>query len=310
MVTLKQLRYFLALTRHRHFGRAAAECAVSQPALSLQIQELERQLGGALVERQPHAMSVTALGAEVEKRARTILSHTQDLMDFARHQGGPLTGGLRLGVIPSLAPYLLPIALPLLQARYPELRLTLREAQTRYLIDDLLDGGLDAVLLSLPVIEPQIATLELFEDPFLLVTPAGDGVGARLAQLAEIEGDTLLLLEDGHCLRDQALAYCSRAEKAGQQYGAASMATIVQMVASGYGTTLLPRIALTVELRGNPPVSVRPFAHPAPSREVALAWRRTSPRHPDFAALGALFVEAASSLLPRQRSKTKPRSKQ
>ncbi len=290
MITLKQLRYFAALARLRHFGRAAEECHVSQPALSLQIQELEAVLGCQLVERRRNAVSLTETGAEVAERAQRILLEANDLVDHARRRPGPLSGALDLGVIPSIAPYLLPAALPLLQNRHPDLDLRLRETQTATLLDEILGGQLDVALLSLPVEPAGLETLALFDDPFLLAMPAS----AELEPSQALSGETLLLLEEGHCLREQALSLCRLSQGGGRrQYGASSLSTIMQMVANGFGSTLLPAMALAVEIRSGMAVKLYRFSEPAPSRSIGLAWRRTSPRKADFEALAAIFSEIA-----------------
>lgn len=299
MITLKQLRYFAALARHRHFGRAAEECHVSQPALSLQIQELEAQLGCRLVERRRGAVALTEMGEEVETRARRILLETAELVDHARHRPTLLSGELDLGVIPSIAPYLLPATLPLLQKRHPALDLRLRETQTATLLDELAGGLLDVALLSLPVDRAGLETLPLLADPFLLVMPSGPvAQGAPHSAEEALEGN-LLLLEEGHCLRDQALSFCG-AGGAGsrRQYGASSLSTIMQMVANGFGATLMPAMALPIEYRADMPVTLHRFAEPQPSRTIGLAWRRTSPRREDFEALGAILSEVGASLDP------------
>ena len=289
--TFKQLKYFAALAHHRHFGRAADECAISQPALSLQIQELEKTLGAPLVERNRHMVTLTPLGHDVEGRVRTILANVRDLVDRAHQHNGILNGALRLGVIPSLAPYLLPRALPLLRRSYPSLVLHLREAQTRYLSDELLAGQLDAVLVSRPFADDRVEIKDLFDDRFLLVTAPDDGQD-KPARLSDVRADSLLLLDEGHCLRDQALAYCRTGDVARPRPGVASLATIIHMVANGYGSTLLPEIAVETELRGKPPVTVRSFVNPQPSRQVALAWRAASPRRSDFLSLADSLVKA------------------
>ncbi|KQU54382.1 LysR family transcriptional regulator [Bosea sp. Leaf344] len=299
MITLKQLRYFAALARHRHFGRAAEECHVSQPALSLQIQELEAQLGCRLVERRRGAVALTEMGEEVETRARRILLEAAELVDHARHRPTLLSGELDLGVIPSIAPYLLPATLPLLQKRHPALDLRLRETQTATLLDELAGGLLDVALLSLPVDRAGLETLPLLADPFLLVMPSGPvAQGAPHSPEEALEGN-LLLLEEGHCLRDQALSFCG-AGGAGsrRQYGASSLSTIMQMVANGFGATLMPAMALPIEYRADMPVTLHRFAEPQPSRAIGLAWRRTSPRREDFEALGAILSEVGASLDP------------
>jgi LysR family hydrogen peroxide-inducible transcriptional activator len=298
MITLRQLRYLSALARHGHFGRAAEACAVTQPALSMQIRDLERTLGVAVVERRPGEVMLTDVGREIARRADDVLTASRDLVDFARHRGGLLTGRLTLGVIPSLAPYLLPRILPLLQTRFPELRLELRETQTRQLVEDIKSGALDAAMLALPVGEPDIDTIALFEDLFLLAVPSGDPRPEATRVAAEdIDQSRLILLEDGHCLRDQALAFCATAALSrgagagGTAFGASSLTTVMQMVAGGYGVTLIPQIAADVERRDDRVKFLR-LKNPQPGRSIGLAFRRTSPRKADFAALGEVVKES------------------
>jgi LysR family transcriptional regulator, hydrogen peroxide-inducible genes activator len=293
MITLRQLRYLEALAQHRHFGRAAGACAVTQPALSMQIRELEQELEVDLVERRAGAVALTEIGQEVARRGERVLAATRDLVDFARHRGRILSGGLKLGVIPSLAPYVLPKVLPVLQARYPDLRIELRETQTRMLVEELMGGNLDLILLALPIQEAEVETIRLFEDSFLLAVPAADPLPeAARVTAAQIDRDRLILLEEGHCLRDQALAYCgSTRPDAPMGLGATSLATVMQMVANGYGVTLVPEVAIDVEVRDER-VKLLRFAAPEPGRTVGLGWRRTSPRKVDFVALGQLVVEA------------------
>src|SRR4051794_28204046 len=295
MITLRQLRYLSALAKHGHFGRAAESCAVTQPALSMQIRDLERTLGVAVVERRPGDVMLTDVGREIARRAEDVLTASRDLVDFARHRSGLLTGRLTLGVIPSLAPYLLPRILPLLQARFPELQLELRETQTRQLVEDIKSGALDAAMLALPVGEPDIDEMTLFEDLFLLAVPAGDprAATARVA-VEDIDQRRLILLEDGHCLRDQALALCTSARgrtAVAAGFGASSLATVMQMVASGYGVTLIPQIAADVERRDDRVKFLR-LKNPEPGRSIGLVFRRTSPRKADFAALGEVVKES------------------
>jgi LysR family transcriptional regulator, hydrogen peroxide-inducible genes activator len=298
MVTLRQLRYLSALARHGHFGRAAEACAVTQPALSMQIRDLERLLGVAVVERRPGDVILTDVGREIARRGEEVLTASRDLVDFARHRSGLLTGRLMLGVIPSLAPYLLPRILPLLQSRFPELGLELRETQTRQLIEDIKSGALDAAMLALPVGEPDIDTMELFEDLFLLAVPAGDPRTEAMRVAADdIDPNRLILLEDGHCLRDQALAFCATAARRGASgtgstvFGASSLTTVMQMVAGGYGVTLIPQIAADVEKRDERVKFLR-LENPEPGRSIGLAFRRTSPRKADFAALGEVVRQS------------------
>jgi LysR family hydrogen peroxide-inducible transcriptional activator len=290
MITLRQLRYLSALAKHGHFGRAAEACSVTQPALSMQIRDLERTLGVQVVERRPGEVILTDVGREVARRGEDVLAASRDLVDFARHRGGVLTGRLTLGVIPSLAPYLLPRILPALQKQFPELRLELRETQTRQLIDDVKNGTLDAAMLALPLAETEIEALKLFDDTFLLAVPANDPrPDDQRIKASEIDQSRLILLEDGHCLRDQALAFCATARggfsAAGTAFAASSLSTVIQMVASGYGVTLIPQIAADVEQRDTRVKFLR-LENPQPGRTIGLAFRKTSPRKADFAALG------------------------
>ena len=298
MITLRQLRYLAALARHGHFGRAAEACAVTQPALSMQIRDLERTLGVKVVERRPGEVMLTDVGREVARRGEDVLAASRDLVDFARHRGGLLTGRLTLGVIPSLAPYLLPRILPRLQKQFPELRLELRETQTRQLIDDVKSGALDAAMLALPVGEADIDTVALFHDLFLLAVPSDDPRSADVRIAAtDIDQARLILLEDGHCLRDQALAFCGTVARSngsgapGMAFAASSLSTVMQMVASGYGITLIPQIAADVEQR-DARVKFLRLENPQPGRSIGLVFRKTSPRKADFAALGDVVKES------------------
>jgi LysR family hydrogen peroxide-inducible transcriptional activator len=301
MITLRQLRYLSALARHRHFGRAAADCAVTQPALSMQVRELEREIGAELVERRPGDVALTETGLDVAERAEQILAATRDLVDFARHRE-VLSGRLLLGIIPTLAPYILPRVLPQLAARYPQLRLEVRETQTKLLLDELGRGELDAAMLALPVEGAEVETMALFDDAFLLAMPASDKIRGRV-DIEDVDQRRLILLEEGHCLRDQALAFCGAPRRdQPASLGATSLATVMQMVANGYGVTLLPHIAAETEGR-DARVKLLRFNEPEPGRSVGLAWRRTSPRKKDFEALGELVVETLRAR-PKSNSRT------
>ena len=291
MISLKQLRYFDAVAREKHFGRAAEQCAVTQPALSMQIQDLEQQLGTQLLERGRRGVMLTASGREIAERAAKVLTDIRDIVDFARHQGDVPAGQLHLGVIPSIAPYILPPLLPVLREQYPDLDLHLRETQTQHLVRELLDGQLDLLLLGLPVDDPHIETAPLFDDRFLLATSKNHPITASLRATPEmLEQDRLLLLEEGHCMRDQALAVCDL-QRVGNldTSGSSSLSTIVQMVANGLGITLLPELCLDVESRHGA-INVIRFADPEPQRTIGLAWRRSSPRKQHFAELGKLIA--------------------
>ena len=291
MITLRQLRYLTSLARHRHFGRAAADCAVTQPALSMQVRALEREIGTELVERRPGEIALTDIGLDVAQRAEQILTATRDLVDFARHRD-VLSGRLALGIIPTLAPYILPRVLPHLQAKYPQLRLEVRETQTKLLLDELTRGELDAVMLALPADGADRETLALFDDAFLLAVPAADVLSARSrVGVEDVDQHRLILLEEGHCLRDQALAFCATSRRdAPAGLGATSLATVMQMVANGYGVTLLPEVAVDAEVRDKR-VKLLRFSAPEPARTIGLAWRRTSPRRKDFQALGQIIID-------------------
>ncbi len=292
-VTIKQLRYFDALARELHFGRAADACSVTQPALSMQIHELEQSLGLMLVERTRSGVQLTAKGEEISQRASRILGDVRDLIAFAQHANKVLCGVLRLGVIPSVAPYMLPPLLPLLREAYPELELYVRETQTHVLTEELIEGKLDVLLLALPVKHPDVESVPLFDDRFLLALPKERKLSGRVRATKElIENERLLLLEEGHCLRDQALTYCSLQQvDTVNTFGASSLSTIIEMVAAGFGITLLPEICLGVESRGRNLSLVR-FIDPEPFRTLGLVWRSTSPRKPDFLELGRLVRRA------------------
>jgi LysR family transcriptional regulator, hydrogen peroxide-inducible genes activator len=296
VITIRQLCYLDALARHQHFGRAAAECCVSQPALSMQIHELEGLLGIELIERRPGAPMFTELGIEIAQRAGAILGAVRDVTDLAQHRAKVLSGTLRLGVIPTLAPYILPRLLPQLEHGYPDLRLDLVEAQTKVLLADLERGALEVLLLALPIKTAAVEVFHLVTDRFLLAVPADDPLPetARVTP-CEVKKRKLILLEEGHCLRDQALDYCAKGRwNVASSLSATSLATVMQMVASGYGATLVPEVAADAELRDDR-VKLLRFVEPQPGRNIGLAWRRTSPRKVDFLALGQMVKNALNA---------------
>jgi LysR family hydrogen peroxide-inducible transcriptional activator len=291
MISIKQLRYLDAISRFGHFGKAAAHCAVTQPALSMQIQEMERDLGVQLVERRPKGASLTDAGREIARRGDRVLKEVRDIADFARQAGKPFAAPIKLGVIPTVAPYVLPPLLPLLRAKYPQLDLHVRETHTQQLIAELIDGTLDLLLLALPVEHPEIETIKLIEDRFLLALPPDREVHGRIRATADlVKNDRLLLLEEGHCLRDQAQASCQlRKVDSIDTFGASSLSTIVQMVANGMGLTFLPEISVGLEtMHGK--IRVMRFTDPEPKRVLGLAWRTASPRKHDFVEVGKLIV--------------------
>ncbi len=298
-LTLKQLRYFEALARQGHFGRAAEVCAISQPALSMQIRDLEAALGTPLFERSARQVRLTSLGAAFALRAREILRAVDELADLARAAQTGLAGQLRIGVIPTIAPYLLPGILAGLTRAYPDLDLHVREALTPRLLSELRAGGLDTAIVALPVSEPGIDEEPLFTESFVLVRPqaqASDPVPDREG-LREMR---LLLLEEGHCFRDQALSFCNMAPNRPRELlDGSSLATLVQLVGAGIGVTLIPEMALPVETR-SAAVSVARFPDPQPERTIGMVWRRTSPLAPQLRQIGAMVREVGTGGAPPQ----------
>jgi len=293
-LTLKQLRYLDALARHAHFGRAAEACAISQPALSQQIKELEGMVGAPLVERATRQVRLTALGEAFVERAQKILLGIDELGELARAATGPLAGRLRLGVIPTVAPYLLPQIVTALTNRFPTLEVDLREAVTKSLIADLLDARLDMALVALPISEPALREFALFQEDFVLVRPAADAL-KPVPSPEMLQAMRLLLLEEGHCFRDQALSFCQMTDAQPRQVmEGSSLSTLVQMVGAGMGVTLIPEMALRLETR-SADVSVARFPRPSPSRTIGLVWRRTNPLKDQLMQVGAIVRGAAGA---------------
>lgn len=292
-LSFRHLRYFDALATHAHFGRAAAACAISQPALSLQIKELEEILGAPLVERGPRQVRLTSLGEALAPRARDILRAVEELDDLARASLMPLTGRLRLGVIPTIAPYLLPSVIKTLAARFPGLDIRPREAVTQRLVDDLAEGRLDAALVALPVSEPALHEEPLFDEEFVLVRPAIDA--DRPVPAAEaLQAMRLLLLEEGHCFRDQALALCNMGSAVPRDLmEGSSLTTLVQMVGAGIGVTLIPQMAVPIETR-SAPVAIARLPDQRPGRTIGMIWRHTNPLAPQLAHIARLVGEAGA----------------
>lgn len=274
-LTLRQLRYFDALERHGHFGRAAEACAISQPALSMQIKELEEALGGVLLERGARQVRLTKFGEEVVRRVREILRSIDELGDFARASRDQFAGRLRIGMIPTIAPYLLPKVIEKLTEVHPELEVHVRETLTPKLIQELAEGRLDTAIVALPVSEPSLTEVALFTENFLLVRP-GEQKGRPVPSTETLREMRLLLLEEGHCFRDQALSFCNMRSPPREVLDASSLSTLVQMVGAGIGVTLIPEMAVAVETR-SAPVSVARFKNPQPSRTIGMIWRKTSP---------------------------------
>ena len=273
---MRHMRYFDALAQHGHFGRAAEVCSISQPALSVQIRDLEDILGQPLVERGARQIRLTNLGEAFALRVRTILSMVDELGDLARASHGPLTGRLRIGVIPTVAPYLLPRVIKNLAARYPGLDLRLREAVTQTLITDLLEGRLDTAIVALPVSEPSLTETALFDEEFMLVRPLDD-VNKPVPNPEMLREMRLLLLEEGHCFREQALSFCNLSTSVPRDLmEGSSLSTLVQMVGAGIGVTLIPEMAVPIETR-SATVSVVRLGQPRPSRTIGMIWRKSNP---------------------------------
>jgi LysR family hydrogen peroxide-inducible transcriptional activator len=295
--TLRQLEYVVAVADEKNFGAAAGSCHVSQPGLSAQVREVEELLGVRLFERDRRGVLVTPVGEEVIARARQLLSSARELVETARSRTRPLSGSLRLGVIPTIAPYWLPGALPSVRRSYPDLRLLLREEKTGVLVELVERGKIDVALLAIDVPLGDVETAFLFDDPFLVAMPAGHPLAARKAVAeSDLDGERVLLLEDGHCLRDQALAVCSRAgADENADFRATSLATLVQMVAGGDGVTLLPAMAEAAMAGPGSHLVTRPFRAPAPSRRIGLAWRRGSSRGAEMRLLAEALLAGRSA---------------
>ena len=275
-LTLKQLRYFDAVARAGHFGRAAAICSISQPAISVQIKEMEQTLGIALFERGARVVRLTAAGEDLILRVRSILGAVEELSDVARASGGQALARLRLGIIPTIAPYLLPAIMGALGAQHPNLDLHVRETLTPKLLNELSDGKIDAAIVALPTSEPSLQETPLFDEDFVLVRPAQDE-GKPVPNGEALRKMRLLLLEEGHCFRDQALAFCSTSASVPRDgLDGSSLTTLVQMVSAGIGVTLIPQMAIAVETPAAN-VSVARFAEPRPSRQIGMIWRKRNP---------------------------------
>lgn len=298
MFSVRQMRYFDILATTLHFRKAAELARISQPALSAQIAEMEQRLGTPLFERTRRTVVLTDMGKRLLPRVRGILNGIRSLEELASQRRGILQGRLRLGIIPTIAPYLLPILIPELREAYPELTIELREAVTSKLVEDLRLGDLDALIAALPIDSDGIVAKPLFRDRFLIATSSNDTDILTSPMTQEsVALERLLLLEEGHCLRDQALAVCTNVKQRQLvNYGATSMTTLLQMVSHGMGLTLIPEIAVRTEASRNN-VRILAFADPEPSREIGLIWRRQSERRDDFAALAATIVECGRRLL-------------
>ncbi|MBW1602816.1 LysR family transcriptional regulator [Streptomyces sp. JJ66] len=303
--SLSQLRAFTAVAQHLHFREAAAEIGMSQPALSGAVAALEESLDVRLLERTTRRVLLSPAGERVAARARAVLDAVGELLEEAEAARAPFTGTLRLGVIPTCAPYLLPTVLGLVHERYPKLELRVHEEQTDSLLDGLTAGRLDLLLLAVPLGLPGVTELPLFDEDFVLVMERGHALAGRTDVPRERLRDLpLLLLDEGHCLRDQALEICREAGRADRRRDAsgevtttaAGLSTLVQLVAGGLGVTLLPHTALRLETARNDRLATGCFAHPAPSRRIALAMRAGTAREQEFTELASALREALSAL--------------
>ncbi|MDO8984019.1 hydrogen peroxide-inducible genes activator [Cypionkella sp.] len=293
--TLKQFRYFEALARHGHFGRAAETCSISQPALSMQIKELEAALGTDLFERGARHVRLTSFGEAFALRVRDILRSVDELADIARAAQTQLVGRLRIGVIPTIAPYLLPTIIGNLMRLNADLDLQLRETVTPKLLAELAEGRLDTAIVALPVSESSLTEVPLFSEDFVLIRPAEDE-GKPVPSRERLREMRLLLLEEGHCFRDQALSFCNMSAAPPRELlDGSSLSTLVQMVSAGIGVTLIPEMAIAVETR-SASVSVARFGEPKPQRMVGMVWRKTSPLAKQLLQVAELVRFSAESL--------------
>ena len=308
-MNLRDLRYLVALADHKHFGRAAAASFVSQPTLSTQIRKLEEELGVALVERAPRKVMLTPAGRDIADRARRIVAEVEQMREAARRSQDPEAGTVRLGLFPTLGPYLLPHVVPHIRTRFPKLELLLVEEKSDIILARLRDGRLDAGLLALPIHDDQLHAEFLFEEPFLLAVPHSHPFAKRTSlSIKDIADQRLLLLEDGHCLRDQALDVCQLAG-AGEMSGfqATSLETLRQMVAANVGVTLLPTLAVKPPVPVSDDIALLRFRDNAPSRRIAMVWRKTSGNTPFLKQLAAILRDLPKSLLdPRVETRRTP----
>jgi LysR family hydrogen peroxide-inducible transcriptional activator len=304
-VNLRDLQYFLALADLRHFGRAAKACFVSQPTLSTQLKKLEDELGVALFERVPRNVLLTPAGELILIHARAALAQVKHMHDIARQTKDPESASVKLGIFPTLGPYLLPHVVPNIRKRFPQLELLLVEEKTETLIQQLKNGQIDAAILAEPINDDQFESLVLFVEPFVLALPENHPLTKqRTLGLNELDKQHLLLLEEGHCLRDQALEVCSlsgASEKEG--FRATSLETLRQMVAAGVGITLLPMLAVQPPVPSSPYIRLVPFKNPAPTRSIALYWRKSSMRNTFLHELGLEIAKLPKSLFEMKPQK-------
>jgi len=297
--TIKQLQYLVALRQHGHFGRAAEACFVTQSTLSAGLRELENLLGVVLVERTRRVVRFTPLGSKIAEKALRVLRESEELTDMARAEGKPLHGELRLGVIPTIAPFLLPAMLPRLRGEWPNLKLFLREETSQAACDALHRGQLDCVLLAMPYSCGDVDKAPLFDDRLFVAFPRGEAPPEAIVEPGAIDEHRLLMLEDGHCLKDHALAACNRPEmRAEATMMGTSLHTLVQMVDNGLGVTFVPGMAIEAGILENTGVDARPLKSDHGFRSVALIWRRSSPREEEFQLLAETLRQIATDIIP------------
>ncbi|PHP66982.1 LysR family transcriptional regulator [Zhengella mangrovi] len=300
-LTLKQFRYFEALARHGHFGRAADACSISQPALSMQIRELEETLGTELFERGARQVRLTNFGEEFALRVRDILRSVDELGDLARASRDRLVGRLRIGVIPTIAPYLLPEIITSLSGLHDGLEIHVRETLTSRLVEELAEGRIDTAIVALPVSEPALTEVALFNEKFVLVRPDADR-DKPVPDRDTLREMRLLLLEEGHCFRDQALSFCNlRSARPRELLDGSSLSTLVQMVGSGIGVTLIPEMAVPVETR-SAAVSVVHFKDPQPARTIGMIWRKSSPLAAQLHQISDIVRRAGEDVRSREET--------
>lgn len=297
--TVKQLQYLVSLRRFGHFGKAADACFVTQSTLSAGLRELETLLGITLVERTRRVVRFTALGEKIADKAMTVLRETEELAEMARAQGRPLHGELRMGVIPTIAPFLLPTMLPRLREQWPELKLYLREETSNAACEALHRGQLDCVLLALPFACGEVDSASLFDDPLFVAYPRGEAPPTKTIDAADIDENRLLLLEDGHCLKDHVLSACNRPElRANAAMMGTSLHTLVQMVDNGLGVTFVPGMAIEAGILSGTGVDTKPLRSDHPYRRIALIWRRSSPRESEFQLLATTLRRIVGDVIP------------
>jgi LysR family hydrogen peroxide-inducible transcriptional activator len=297
--TIKQLQYLVALREHGHFGKAADACYVTQSTLSAGLRELETLLGVVLVERTRRVVRFTALGEKIADKAVRVLREAEELASIARAEGQPLHGELRLGVIPTIAPFLLPAMLPRLRKEWSSLKLYLREETSQAACEALHRGQLDCVLLALPFACGDVESAPLFDDPLFVAFPSGEAPGAREIEVDSIDENRMLLLEDGHCLKDHALSACNRPElRAHAAMMGTSLHTLVQMVDNGLGLTFVPGMAIDAGILEGTDVDARPLRSAHNTRQIALIWRRSSPRESDFRLLAESLRKIVRDVSP------------